>query len=698
MATLLAVIRRGWWLLLILGSPLSLAETQNISVSEVSVVPAGGHEVEPDSPQDPWVTPSVGEHILLFDTQVYFAEDGTMLVDENIQVLSTGEQIKRGIFRTLPLSWQRPDEKIFNVDYQIKQVLRDGVAEPFIVDKNSKRLKLQIGSADHLLSPGIYHYKIQYKVRNHFSRFPNWDELYWNVTGNGWDYPIDKIRFSLQLPEQAKFLTSTGKDSRLKSIDVYTGPVGWKGDNARVLADGSVETIQPMGKGEGLTVAYTWPRDILAAAPAPQAVSPWRHMLLPTMQTCVLWIPLLLLAFYYLSWWRKNVITPQLKMPTVVPLYAIPKGFSPGYARYVNQRNYDDAGFTSDLLDLIAKRGMAITQKVSQTKPRGLFNRTSVVEQCLTRLPENASQSLTVDDRKILSLLFPGKNGKINLSKAHQKPMQNARRELENRCVKQQAALFCNRGKTLWLGLFITLLTPVLCGVFFDVGMAIVTIFILLFLWLGVILLSFPLRFLFNPRAALNRWNGFAIFFALLVGTPITLMCGFALFSLHSSLVIPAGYPGALLGCALLCLLFAIKAPRYSQKGLNSLAIVNGLKRYLSAAEEHRYETLYPPDKLVAHFESMLPYALALDVGKTWANTFTQYLINHNVMSEVFDDVDWYKINNFSQSCRTSSMSAPSPVSRSNSSSSYSSSSRGSGSSGRGSSGGGAGGGGGGGW
>ncbi|VTR27445.1 Predicted membrane protein (DUF2207) [Serratia fonticola] len=50
----------------------------------------------------------------------------------------------------------------------------------------------------------IYNYQIRYQVSNHFSRFPEWDELYWNVTGNDWAYPITKASFQLELPDTSQ--------------------------------------------------------------------------------------------------------------------------------------------------------------------------------------------------------------------------------------------------------------------------------------------------------------------------------------------------------------------------------------------------------------------------------------------------------------------------------------------------------------
>ena len=635
------------------------------------------------------------EHILSFDAHAHFNTDGSMEIRENIKVLSLGEEIKRGIFRTLPLTWNRQDGKVFRVDYQVKTVLRDGVSEPFSLDKASNTLTVRIGRPEQTLKPAIYNYEIRYLVSNHFSRFSDWDELYWNVTGNDWNYPITQASFQLELPGESQYRDSEGKDTRLRTIDIYTGTRGAKEQNARILPNGAVQTTQSLDPGEGLTVVYTWPRDILADADDPQAALPLVYLLLPTLTTIALWIPVLLLIIYCLWWWRKNVTAVGLKMPPVVPLYAMPDNLSPGYLRFITQRKYDDMAFSSDLLALVAKRCVAISVKANKLNNPWLSKFHSLDKQWLSYQPEKKNQRLTADDKHLLGLLFTGNRKNINLSLSHQRPMQNARKWLESQSEKQRGKLFIKPGKPIRHAVYIMLLIPIICATLFSPVSGIIMLPALAFLLLGLSMLSLPIRFLFNPKKIWTTWGFIPLVMSLMFGSFSTFAGGTFLFTLIPLSEFPAGYIGALLTSILLCISFGWMIPHYTQQGLNDLAVAQGLKLYLGTAEKHRYQVLYPPDQRISHFESLLPVALALGVGKTWANRFAEYLSQSGAMSDVFADGDWHRVNRFSQSCSSSSMATPS---RSSSSGSSSSSSSGSGSSGRGSSGGGAGGGGGGGW
>ncbi|HCB1500154.1 TPA: DUF2207 domain-containing protein [Klebsiella michiganensis] len=670
---------RLFGLLLFLASPAIFASDNVIILKDASQLPPGA-------------IPAY-EHILSFDSRARFNPDGSMEMQENIKVLALGKEIRRGIFRTLPLTWNRQDGKIFSVDYEIKSVSRDGEYELYSLDKGAKTLTLRIGSAQQTLRPGIYNYEIRYQISNHFSRFPEWDELYWNVTGNDWAWPITRASFRLELPGAADNLNVDSKDARLRSIDVYTGFAGAKEHNAEVLSDGSVRTLRPLAKGEGLTVVYTWPRAILAAAPAPEAASPLVHLLIPTLKTCMIWLPLLLMVLYYGLWWRKHVTKAGLRMPPVVPLFSLPAGMSPGYLRFLIRRKYDDIAFSSDLLGLVAKRGMAVKGDKNQSHSPWFSD--SGEKQVLTRLPVEGNSRLNSDDLQLLSTLFKGKRKNIDLSVAHQKSMQNGRDRQNKRCEALRPKLFRKWAQPLRRCIYIALLMPVICGIWVNVEVALLTIPAVLFMLFGGTMLTFLLRFLCHPREMWRAWGAGLLFFAVIFGPLATLGGGLFLFGILPVTQLPAGYIGALLAAIVLCIFVGWKTPRYTQQGLDELAIAKGLKLYLGTAEKHRYQIIYPPAQMITHFEELLPVALALGVGKTWADTFAHYLSSTGAMSAAFASADWGSVSHFSESCRTSSM--PTPGSSSGSGSSGSSYS-GSGSSGGGSSGGGSGGGGGGGW
>ena len=51
-----------------------------------------------------------------------------------------------------------------------------------------------------MLPHGEHTYELVYRTDRQMGYFADHDELYWNVTGNGWDFPIDRVTARVELP------------------------------------------------------------------------------------------------------------------------------------------------------------------------------------------------------------------------------------------------------------------------------------------------------------------------------------------------------------------------------------------------------------------------------------------------------------------------------------------------------------------
>ena len=56
---------------------------------------------------------------------------------------------------------------------------------------------IKIGDKDVFLEDGLHRYVIRYRTTRQIGFFEKYDELYWNVTGNGWDFAIDSARVTI---------------------------------------------------------------------------------------------------------------------------------------------------------------------------------------------------------------------------------------------------------------------------------------------------------------------------------------------------------------------------------------------------------------------------------------------------------------------------------------------------------------------
>jgi len=92
---------------------------------------------------------------------------------------------------------------------------------------------LRIGRGDVLLARGSHTYEITYRTARQVGHFPDHDELYWNVNGNGWSLSFDHISAEVLLPKRVPA-------AELRA-EAYTGAQGARGrEYQSFIRDGAV--------------------------------------------------------------------------------------------------------------------------------------------------------------------------------------------------------------------------------------------------------------------------------------------------------------------------------------------------------------------------------------------------------------------------------------------------------------------------
>lgn len=619
---------------------------------------------------------AAAEQILAFDSVGVFAPDGSMEVTETLAVQVTGNAIKKGIYRKMPFIWHRADNKDFRLKYSVKSVSRNGVNEPYATSLTMDHITIRIGSAERNLPAGVHTYKIVYTIQNHFSRFDEWDELYWNVTGNEWGFAIAQASFSL------KFADASGKifPVEFKSIDYYTGVKGSKKHNARVLADNKVFTTLPLAAGEGLTVAYTWDKSILAGAKAPEVFHKNSVAWLPTAKTSwLLLFPVGIGAFFIGVRRRLTALAGGTLKQTVIPLFSPPDNIMPGTLRYAWAKRYDTTAFAADLLNFVGKGVLDIDYGAVPALTLSTKSNKKVL-----------TAKLSAEEQETMRLLLSNKTG-IDIDRSNRAELMATHNYLRSMNKSHKRDYFLRTGHFAAIGCILTAILPVLLGIFYE-GLSAFFLGFIGVLLFGMLILSFELlkRVLGKSESSSSLMDKIIGCIALL---PIVITLSVVAYSLLPVLTL-FDIPDGSITCFLLSIVVLVVAgntlPVCTPQGANLTAQAEGLRLYLGVAESTRFTELYPaavlPKETVTHFETLLPYALALGVGKTWANRFESFLSRTGYSAEQFQNTGWSDVRSF---VRSSAMA-----------SGFSSSSRssGSGSGGRGSSGGGSGGGGGGGW
>ena len=172
------------------------------------------------------LVPAVAEErIARFISDVDVQRNGDLLVTETIQIWAEGRQIKRGILRDFPTTYRRADGSRVEVGFDVQSVTRDGSNEEFATEKMANGVRVRIGSAGRSVNSGLHEYVIRYRTTRQVGFFDSYDELYWNVTGNGWTFPIEVAEARINLPDKVEF----------KQTAFYTGAQGATGKDATIV-------------------------------------------------------------------------------------------------------------------------------------------------------------------------------------------------------------------------------------------------------------------------------------------------------------------------------------------------------------------------------------------------------------------------------------------------------------------------------
>lgn len=612
------------------------------------------------------------ERILDFHADIVIEASGALQVTETLRVRAEGRDIRRGIYRDFPTHYRDAYGLNHGVGFTVTGVERDGAPSPYRTQAQDNGVRVYIGDENVFLAPGEYTYTLQYRTDRQLGFFAGHDELYWNVTGNGWRFPIDRASAEIRLPTVVPV-------DQLR-LDAYTGPQGAQGRawRAEPFAGGAFfAATAPLGVHEGLTVVLGFPKGIVHEPSAEEqraALLRDNIYLLPAGGGL-----LVLLLFYTVIWWR---IGRDPRGGVIIPRYEPPQGYSAAALRFVEHMGYDNDGFTAGILELASGGRLGVERQDGQLgRPAYTLHQRN----------DAPAGRLSGDIRELETKLF--KNGPALTLDSEAHTVLRPARKAHEKALKHthEKRYFVTNSGWLFPGIGISLLTLALTLIALPEGntreMASFMSLWLSFWTLGVVVLAYAVA------SAWKRARG--------VGSGLGAL-GISLFSLpfFAGEVFALGILGKEAGPGLPVLLIALiltnalfyqwlKAPTLAGRRL--LDEIEGFRRYLAMAESEELNLKHPPEKTPELFERYLPYALALGVAQPWADKFADRLAQAGWVAPA-----WYAGSVFHDGGAFASELSGGLSSAIASSSSPPSSSSGGG--GGGSSGGGGGGGGGGGW
>lgn len=535
------------------------------------------------------------ERIREFISDVTVQRNGDLIVVETIRVEAEGNVIRRGIFRDFPTVYRRRDGTRVEVGFQVESVTRNGTTENYSLERLSNGIRVRIGSADRVIPRGQHTYVIRYVTTRQIGFFAGHDELYWNVTGTGWVFPIDMAEARITLPEKVPF----------QQTAIYTGPQGaTTGRDASVIQQqpGRIvfRTMRALPPNNGLTVVAGWQKGVIEPPTAAQRVSYW---LTDNRGLVVAFAGLAFLVLYYgLAWLRVGRDPPS---GTIIPLFGPPDGMSPAATRYVDRMSFDDRCFAVAIINL------------------GVKGRLRIVEEGGKSTLQRRSSTTTVapEENQVLTRLFSGGNALL-LSDSNHVPIGKAKNELSESLEKAYLGqLFANNYGWSTVGMLLAI--AIIVAVLFAVpdghkG------FLIVMTMIGVPLFMIAAAMTYYGLQRLDRGKWLLISGAILA--VLVLVVAMAFSWAARSGIASLALTGAILAIGAVAAIGfpLLKAP--SRSGRKIMDNIEGFREYLSVAEEDRLNVLNPPEKTPELFEKFLPYAVALDCQNAWAKKFAGVL------------------------------------------------------------------------
>jgi uncharacterized membrane protein YgcG len=318
-----------------------------------------------------------------FDAAIEVNVDGTIEVDETIRPRFTGSW--NGIYRTIPIEYRTPQ----GLNYTLRLILdsvTDGAGAKLRYETSRERhyRKVKIWVPGAVDATRTVH--LRYRVPDALRFFDEHDELYWNVTGDEWDVPIESAAAVIHLPAGVSGVRATA----------FRGTFG-STDRAAVSIDGNVVTVEAaggLGFHEGLTAVVGWNPGVVhrptTAEKTARVVSSNLPLAIPPLVFVGMW-----------SLWRRRGRDP--KLGPVTTRYEPPDAMTPAEVGTLVDGKPDMRDITATIVDLAIRGYLHITESESG----GVFGFFSSKDYTFAlKKPREEWSGLKTHERDLLDAMF----------------------------------------------------------------------------------------------------------------------------------------------------------------------------------------------------------------------------------------------------------------------------------------------------
>lgn len=547
---------------------------------------------------------AVADIIKNYHVEVTVLEDGIIDVVETIEMDIDHKDVRLGIIRDIPSRYSMYKQEI-ETPIEVLSVTRNGEPENYWVEENGDLFEIYTGAKyDHsknYIPKGQNIYQLHWQSANHIRGFSDYDELYFNAIGNGWQFPIEQAQVTLVLPNSVKAIQSVGY-------------YGQSGDNSRAtvteLSPQKIEFIAPemIGDGKGLTIATGFTKGIIPSYDLGYIGSVVEKILSyfpPFVQP--IHIALMGILFVMFDYWLLGVLIYSCRKPKSLRAFMVrfsPPEFSLYTLMILAGKNYMgnvERFRIAFLVDLAHKGFISFNQseKTIEIKP----------------VISGAEKILTQGQREFLSVMEINSRSKVSYAK-YNPILESALKLMTERMIYDGSKYYRPPFPFFVLSAFIV------WGICFTLSFTIISglnYLIILFAFFGCFILWIGLSSLLSGKSFTSTSERIFWCIVLLLFGSIFSIMPLMFTDLWGGLSWSANFKASILVIAIILLFNTVIAwygkimvmirPEYCDDQQKVLEFKHFLE-YTKADEYH----LITPDL----FEEYLPYAIIFGVDKKW--------------------------------------------------------------------------------
>lgn len=304
-----------------------------------------------------------------FHSDIVVESSGKVTVQEIIDVDYNNVE-KHGIYRDIPIAYSDSKDKKTYTTIDVDSVTQDNKKAEYKEIKNESNLRIRIGDPDKTIT-GKHTYMITYTATGVLRSFTNYDELYWNVTGNNWDATIKKASATVSIPQDGIKETVC-----FEGYPGYTNPCSI---SAQIDKAVSFQATRELPQTQGMTIAVDYTKGMVPILTVAPPKNIWDELFIK--QTITLFTGTIFagIAFIIALWmkggrdlWFKtsSILDPNAKaepMPllaheTKVVSFEPPAKLRPAEIGVLMDEKADTLDITATIIDLAYRGYLTITE------------------------------------------------------------------------------------------------------------------------------------------------------------------------------------------------------------------------------------------------------------------------------------------------------------------------------------------------